>query len=571
MGRTCLREIDPAANETSIGGNMRYERLACSLVLAGWMMYTAVGVQAQTVGPDYPVPPSIEYGNLYRDVELAAIYPDSKTFPDLIPLSTPADIVGAYSAAKSVPGFDLTSFTKQYFSGPVPPGPTVNPASSGQHLLDYIDSLWPVLQQISTQVPPYSTLLPLPYPYVVPGGRFREVYYWDSYFTMLGLEESGRHDLAVSMLQDFSYEIEQYGHIPNGNRSYYLSRSQPPFFSLMVDLVAGHDGQSVYMTFLPDLQAEYDYWMADSETVQPGRASRHVVRLLDGTVLNRYWDERRVPRDESYLEDVQTASQSSRPAAEVWQNLRAAAESGWDFSSRWLADGATLQSVRTLALLPPDLNSLLAHLEQTLARAYLLKGDNTGAAVYAERARGRIEAIGRLMWDAADGVFTDYLWRQGKTTDKVTAATMYMLFLREATPEQAASVADAVRDKLLEAGGLATTLVNSGQQWDAPNGWAPLQWIAVMGLRNYGYDEIARDIATRWVTGNIAGYQQNAKLVEKYNVLTPNGGSGGGGEYATQIGFGWTNGVLLGLTALYPDLKAMAQAAVPNAQMASVQ
>ncbi|HYZ24101.1 MAG TPA: alpha,alpha-trehalase TreA [Rhodopila sp.] len=550
---------------------MRYERLACGLVVAGWMMCTAVGVQAQTVGPDYPVPPSIEYGSLYRDVELAAIYPDSKTFPDLIPLSTPADIVGAYNAAKTVPGFDLASFTKQYFAGPVPPGPTVNPASSGQHLLDYIDSLWPVLQQISTQVPPYSTLLPLPYPYVVPGGRFREVYYWDSYFTMLGLEESGRHDLAVSMLQDFSYEIEQYGHIPNGNRSYYLSRSQPPFFSLMVDLVAGHDGQSVYVTFLPDLQAEYDYWMADSETVQPGRASRHVVRLLDGTVLNRYWDERRVPRDESYLEDVQTASQSSRPAAEVWQNLRATAESGWDFSSRWLADGVTLQSVRTLALLPPDLNSLLAHLEQTLARAYLLKGDNTSAALYAERARGRIEAIGRLMWDAADGVFTDYLWRQGKTTDNVTAATMYMLFLREATPEQAASVADAVRNKLLEAGGLATTLVNSGQQWDAPNGWAPLQWIAVMGLRNYGYDDIARDIAMRWVAGNIAGYQQNAKLVEKYNVLTPNGGSGGGGEYATQIGFGWTNGVLLGLTALYPDLKAMAQAAVPNAQMASVQ
>jgi alpha,alpha-trehalase len=255
----------------------------------------------------------------------------------------------------------------------------------------------------------------------------------------------------------------------------------------------------------------------------------------------------------------------------VWQNLRAAAESGWDFSSRWLADGVTLQSVRTLALLPPDLNSLLAHLEQTLARAYLLNGDSASAASYAERARGRIEAIGRLMWDAADGVFTDYLWRQGKTTDNVTAATMYMLFLREATPEQAAAVANAVRNKLLEAGGLATTLVNSGQQWDTPNGWAPLQWIAVTGLRSYGYDDIARDIATRWVAGNIAGYQQNAKLVEKYNVLTPTGGSGGGGEYATQIGFGWTNGVLLGLTALYPDLRAMAQAAVPNAQMASAQ
>ncbi len=218
---------------------MRYHQTLRALALFGACSMLAPSLRAQTVGPDYPIPPSIEYGDLYSAVELAGIFPDSKTFPDLVPTASPSDIVAAYDAAKGSPGFDLASFVSQYFSSaPVPPGPTINPASSDQHLLDYVASLWPELEQTSTSVPPYSTLLPLPYPYVVPGGRFREVYYWDSYFTMLGLEVDGRDDLATDMLKDFAYEIDKYGHIPNGNRSYYLSRSQPPFFSLMIDLIA---------------------------------------------------------------------------------------------------------------------------------------------------------------------------------------------------------------------------------------------------------------------------------------------------------------------------------------------
>jgi alpha,alpha-trehalase len=270
-----------------------------------------------------------------------------------------------------------------------------------------------------------------------------------------------------------------------------------------------------------------------------------------------------VPRDESYKEDVQTALQSSRPAPVVWRNLRAAAESGWDFSSRWLADGKTLATIRTLDVLPPDLNSLLVHLEQTLAKAYLVNGDLARAKEYADRAEARGDAIQRTMWDSENGVFTDYLWQQGTITGAVTAATLYPLFLQVASTAEADLVARAVQNKLLAPGGVETTLVNSGQQWDAPNGWAPLQWIAVIGLRNYGYDTLAQEIATRWVGENIAVYQSEAKLVEKYDVSV-SGGQGGGGEYATQIGFGWTNGVLLGLGALYPDLKAKAEAATAN-------
>jgi alpha,alpha-trehalase len=550
---------------------MREQRLFRAVAGFGiWAMF-ATGVYAQTVGPDDPVPPSIEYGSLYRDVELASIFPDSKTFPDLIPAASPADTLRAYNTAKTVPGFDLAGFVSQSFAGPTPPGPSVDPASSGQHMVDYIQSLWPVLQQSSATVPAYSTLLPLPYPYVVPGGRFREVYYWDSYFTMLGLEQSGQHALAVNMLKNFAYEIDRYGHIPNGNRSYYLSRSQPPFFALMIDLIAQHDGNETYRSYLPELQAEYDFWMLGESELRPGRAGRHVVRLLDGTILNRYWDERHAPRDESYKEDVQTASGSDRSASEIWRDLRAAAESGWDFSSRWLADGKTLETIRTLALVPPDLNALLAHLEKTLAKAYRICGDTSLAALYEARAEARGDAIRRLLWDPNNQVFADYLWRDGRSTGNVTAAALYPLFLHIASAEQAQAVADVVSGKLLQIGGVATTLVNSGQQWDAPNGWAPLQWIAVTGLRNYGFDTLAAAVAQRWVSVNIAVYRQEAKLVEKYDVMSPDGTMGGGGEYATQIGFGWTNGVLLALGALYPDLKAAAEAATPNTQMVAAQ
>src|SRR6516162_6023911 len=537
-------------------------RLAAAVV---WVLCVADGpVEARTVGPGYATPPSIAYGELYRDVELAAIFPDSKTFPDMIPDASPETILYEYRAAKGSPGFDLASYVRQHFTGPTPPGPTVKPTPRGRRLLDYVMRLWPILQQEVISVPPYSTLLPLPYPYVVPGGRFREVYYWDSYFTMLGLEEDGLHELASDFLKDFAFELDYYGMVPNGNRSYYLSRSQPPFFSLMVRLIQPVEGGRTELTYLPQLQREWDFWMEGADALPPGEAYRNSVRLSERTLLNRYWDARDAPRDESYKEDVKTAAGSGRPPEFVYRNLRAAAESGWDFSSRWLTDGKTLGTVRTLSILPVDLNCLLVHLEETLSEGYRVQGDAQPAAAYQRRARDRSQAVRRPMWDARDGVFTDYLWQTGELTGAVTAATLYPLFFRIAAEDQAQVVAETVGKRLLDVGGLSTTLVESGQQWDPPNGWAPLQWIAVAGLRNYGFDVLAHEIAGRWVHENIAGYRRYAKLVEKYNVTTPGGDEGGGGEYATQIGFGWTNGVLVALTSLYPDLKAEAAKAVPE-------
>lgn len=196
-------------------------------------------------------------------------------------------------------GFDLRHFVDVNFTLPKAGEKYVPPA--GQSLREHIDGLWPVLTRSTKNVEKWDSLLPLPESYVVPGGRFREIYYWDSYFTMLGLAESGHWDKVADMVANFGYEIDALGHIPNGNRTYYLSRSQPPFFAFMVELLAQHEGDDALKEYLPQLQKEYAYWMEGVETLQPGQQNQRVVKLEDGSVLNRYWDDRDTPRPESWL------------------------------------------------------------------------------------------------------------------------------------------------------------------------------------------------------------------------------------------------------------------------------
>lgn len=496
--------------------------------------------------------PSHLYGQLFEDVQMQRVFPDGKTFVDALPNDAPATIVQRYEEERGRAGFDLSAFVHRNFTVPRPSGSAYS-SNPSEDVCSHIDNLWRVLERGPDNVTrgTYSSLLPLPRRYVVPGGRFDEVYYWDSYFTMLGLEESGRHDLVTSMVENFASLVDRYGHIPNGNRSYFLSRSQPPFFASMVELIVASspDAATTYAASLPALRKEYAFWMEGADTLEPGRAHRRVVRLNDGTLLNRYWDDRDSPREESYREDVETARASNRPAAEVYRDLRAAAESGWDFSSRWLADGKTLASINTTALVPVDLNSLLFHFETILAKAYTASHKPEKAAELSARAALRKAAIRRYLWDPGKGIFTDYLWREGKPTGRVTAASLYPLFFGVATPAQADRVAKVVRARLLKQGGLVTTTIQSGQQWDAPNGWAPMQWIAIEGLRDYGKRALAQTIARRWISRVFTAYRSTGKLVEKYNVVDPLFVAGGG-EYPSQDGFGWTNGVLRKLLAI---------------------
>ena len=497
-----------------------------------------------------PQPPDVRLGPLFSAVQQARFYPDQKTFADAVPKYDPASILADWQMQKNQRNFDLRRFVDTNFILPKAQDKYVPPA--GQSLRAHINGLWPVLTRSTPTASQYDSLLPLPKPYVVPGGRFREVYYWDSYFTMLGLAESGHWDRVQDMVDNFASELDKYGHIPNGNRSYYLSRSQPPFFSLMVDLLASHKGDDVYRQYLPQLQKEYDYWMADSDKVAAGQASKRVVKLSDGTLLNRYWDDRDVPRTESWLDDVNTAKKApERNKQQVYRDLRAGAASGWDFSSRWFTDAHNLASIRTTQLAPVDLNSLLFHLEQTLAKAAKLAKQNDKAQQFAADAEKRQAAINHYLWDDKQGWYADYDVQKKQVHNQLTAATLFPLYMQLAGDKQAERTAAAVEKQLLKPGGLVTTTVNNGQQWDAPNGWAPLQWVAVEGLEHYKQNQLAQQIGQRFLQNVQQTYDREHKLVEKYVVDGAQLGGGGGGEYPLQDGFGWTNGVTLKLLDKY--------------------
>ena len=455
-----------------------------------------------------------------------------------------------YARQKDEPRFSLRAFVFGHFSLPHRRIPQVQRHRQG--VRDYIRRMWTVLRRPPDQARPGSSLLPLSHPYIVPGGRFSEIYYWDSYFTMLGLVQDGHQQLAAQMLANIADLIARYGHMPNGNRSYYLSRSQPPFFASMIELIAAHEGEWVYKQYLPQLQAEYDYWMEGADGLAAGAAHRHVVKLADGTILNRYWDDRDTPRDESWSQDVMTARQSNRAATQVYRDLRAAAESGWDFSSRWLDAGHRLATIHTTDIAPVDLNCLMEHMEEVLAKAYALAGNRADAALYARKAKIRAADIRRLFWNEEAGLYSDYLWKRGRQNGVFTAATVYPLFFGIATEAQAHAMAAALRKHFLKPGGLATTLQRTAEQWDRPNGWAPLQYLAVEGLKRNHEERLARVIARRWIARVSRSYARTGLLQEKYDIESQQARPASGGEYALQIGFGWTNGVMARLMEEYP-------------------
>ncbi|QKJ86833.1 alpha,alpha-trehalase TreA [Paramixta manurensis] len=523
--------------------------LFISAALAGANAW-AQADQSQHMLSNAPQPPDIVLGPLYYAVQAAKFYPDQKTFADAVPKYDPASILADWRMQKNQRNFDLKHFVAGNFILPGAGEKYVPPA--GQSLREHINGLWPVLTRTTDKASPHDSLLPLPKPYVVPGGRFREVYYWDSYFTMLGLAESGHWDRVQDMVDNFAYELDKYGHIPNGNRSYYLSRSQPPFFSLMVDLLAQHDGESVYSKYLPQLQKEYNYWMADADKVKAGDADKRVVKLKDGTLLNRYWDARDVPRTESYMDDIATAQKApNRNKAELYRDLRSGAASGWDFSSRWFEKANDLSTIHTTQIVPVDLNALLFHLEQTLSHASKVAGQADASQRFAALAEKRQAAINRYLWNAQAGWYADYDWKTARIRPQLTAAALFPLYLQVATPDQADKTSAAVEKQLVKEGGLVTTNVNNGQQWDAPNGWAPLQWVAVEGLNHYGKQTLAKEIGLRFLNNVQTTYDREHKLVEKYVVEGKGLGGGGGGEYPLQDGFGWTNGVTLKLMDMY--------------------
>ncbi len=529
--------------------------LAAALLLAAGCGSSAPAAPAAALSPAPAAArydPARDLGPLFHDVQTAGIFPDSKTFVDARPLRSPAELAAAYAAERGSAGFDLKAFVERHFDLPRPAGEGFR-ADTSRPMEAHLRALWPALTRPADRTDPRSSLIPLPNAYVVPGGRFREVYYWDSYFTMLGLVRSGRTELVRSMLDNFAHLVRTVGHVPNGNRTYYLSRSQPPFFAAMVGLYARAADTAQALRYLDALEAEHAFWMEGAERVAPGGAHRRVVRLPDGSLLNRYWDDRPEPRPESYREDYALGQSLPADRREAfYRDVRAAAESGWDFSSRWMRDPRDLRTLETTQIAPLDLNSLLFHSERTIAALRRFRGrpgDAEAAARFARLAEERRRALLAAAYDSAGGFFYDVRWRSGeRVADRPTLAAAAPLYFGLATPEQGRRAAARLARDFLRAGGFVTTGIASGQQWDAPNGWPPLQWLAIEGVRRYGRADLADTARGRWLALNRRTYRATGKMTEKYDVVDP-ARPAGGGEYPTQDGFGWTNGVALALLA----------------------
>ncbi|CAF1368757.1 unnamed protein product [Didymodactylos carnosus] len=466
------------------------------------------------------------YQELFVDVQLNRIFKDSKTFSDCIPLRSPQQILELYRN-RTVTNFNLTEFVQKNFQEPPPPIELL-PEHANWTIVEHCHRLWPYLIRNSTTSD--SSLLVLPNSFIIPGGRFRESYYWDAYFIMLGLKQSNYSQLISNMVENFAYLIRKYNHIPNGNRDYYLSRSQPPFFSLMIELLDSIVDEDLLVKYISELEQEYAFWM-NNNGLTTG-ANRRLVQLPDGTKLNRYYDDISRPRPESYYEDYHTANNDT----EIYLNIRAAAESGWDFSTRWMINETDLSTIITTQILPIDLNCLMFNLEQVLSQAYQHKHDQSKSDSYAQLADKRKEAIIKYFWSDKENFFMDYNFVQGTHTRSISLAAMFPLWMKIATNQQAKHVIDKIEQLFLKDGGLITTVSeNSHQQWDAPNGWAPLQYISYKGIQNYEpTSPLIKEIINRWMKRNEQVFEKSGKMVEKYDVVNMNLDAGGG-EYPTQV------------------------------------
>ena len=426
-------------------------------------------------------------------------------------------------------------------------------------------------------------LLYLPNPYVVPGGRFNEMYGWDSYFIILGLLEDGRVDLARGMVENFFFELEHYGAVLNANRTYYLTRSQPPFLTSMILAVWEADKQTRSdRAWLERAYAaankDYQFWTTGAHLAGKTGLSRYydfgsgpvpeetptygqVARWLMGRLNTEFFEptsasdaSRSTPAWSVQLcsatagKDARKACQNVTTVAlkvDYYKGDRSMRESGFDISFRFGPFGA-----RTHHFAPVCLNSLLYKTEMDMQRIASELGLNADAQTWAKRAETRKQGMQQLFWDAQRGQFFDWNHVTNSRSTYEFASTFYPLWTGWATPEQAAAVARST-SAFIQPGGLATSRTTSGVQWDFPYGWAPLQLIAVEGLRRYGQGQQAKQIVDAWLSMVRENYEREGTIREKYNVVTRSPETRLTAGYEQNVvGFGWTNGVVLRLLKL---------------------
>ncbi|HKS42518.1 MAG TPA: trehalase family glycosidase [Blastocatellia bacterium] len=408
-------------------------------------------------------------------------------------------------------------------------------------------------------------LLYLPNPYVVPGGRFNEMYGWDSYFIQVGLLRDGEIELAKNMIDNFLYQVENYGKVLNANRTYYLTRSQPPFLTQMILGVYRKTKDMNWLkSTVPSIEKCYRFWTSEPHLTAQTGLSRY-YDFGDGPAPEVISDERdkqgrtHYDRVKEYYRSHEVTdydlSQYYDKGKDQLTDLfykgdRSMRESGFDPSNRF-----GQFNVDIIHYDPVCLNSLLCEMEQETAEILTLVGRAADAAVWKQKAEERRLKINRLMWDERDGLYYDYNF-VGKSVRRYPfVTTFYPLWAGIADRKQAARVVANLH--LFErAGGLQTSTNASGNQWDAPFGWAPMQLIAIKGLRRYGYAKEADRITVNFLSMILKDFIEHNTIVEKYDVERRTSQLGAGIKFGYEtnvIGFGWTNAAFTELYAELPE------------------
>ncbi|KAM8927245.1 trehalase [Pelodytes ibericus] len=513
-------------------------------------------------------------GSLLHTVQMAKIYKDDKHFVDMGLRDTPVRILKKFQSLRlssrgTARDIKLKDFLAAWFTEPgeefepwSPPDWHENPSLLSQ-ITDSdlrkwaadLHLLWKSLgRKIKDEVkdsPEKHSQIYVPNAVIVPGGRFREFYYWDSYWVINGLLLSEMSSTARGMIENFLDLVNRYGWIPNGGRVYYIRRSQPPFLTLMMDSYMENQKNITFLRENIDLlEKEYNFWMSNR--------SVSVTHERTNYTLNRYYVPVGGPRPESYSDDYELAENLTADNQQfLWSELKAAAESGWDFSSRWFSKSQqNLNGTITSSVIPVDLNAILCRVENTIAKFYKALDMEEKASQFQDAVNRRIEAVNAVLWDKDVGVWLDYNMDDHSRNNEFFPSNMFPLwakcFTNQEQVDRAVTYLENNKAWTYE-NGLPTSLKNTGQQWDFPNAWPPLQHMVIEGLENSGSTkakEMAFSLAQRWVQTNYDVYKEHQAMFEKYDV--ENGGKpGGGGEYEVQLGFGWTNGVILQLLDLY--------------------
>ena len=577
-------------------------------------------------------------GPLLAAVQTACVFDDSKAFVDCPLLTSQGAALTAFAALAAAhapappPRAALAALVAAHFGSPgaelapaPPPGflPELPPWAHAlppraRALAAAVHARWPLLGRVAASrekasngcdidasgLPLLRTALPLPHACVVPGDRFREVYYWDTYWVVRGLLASGMVGAAEGAARNLlalAAFTQPSGHVPNGARTYYLRRSQPPLLARILAAVADaldtEAGDTLLRDALPTLRAELRYWSA----------GRHAVRLRDAAgrvhALSRFWAPG-AARPESWREDVAIAEGLPAPQQEeLWRHVAAAAESGWDFSTRWLRDesgddsdgddslppakeappaadaAASLRRLRTTRVVPADLNAMLLQAARLSAGFARRLGDTDAAAAFEAAAAQRQDAIDAMLWDEAGAQWRDLILDAdatppekgdedesfictGRLSRRAFASNWMPLWCGAAAPGSARAAAAAGslrRSGLVLPGGVSASLAHSGLQWDYPNAWPPLQHALAEALEDAGDAKSARRIARAFLEAAAAGLRLahdggdgGGEMHEKYDArVAAAGAPGGGGEYAPQVGFGWSNGAALDLLKRY--------------------